>query len=726
MQDDLRTHNPDGLCTHTPDELRTHYRACHLCEAICGLEIVTRGADILAIKGDKQDPFSHGHICPKATALLDLHTDPDRLRRPRKKTASGWQDISWEEAYETVASRLVAIQAAHGNDAVAVYAGNPNVHNYGNLTHGGLFRKALKTKSNYSATSLDQLPHQLVAWWLYGHQAMLPVPDIDSTDLMLIIGGNPLASNGSLMTVPDVKHRLQAIQQRGGRIIVIDPRRTETAEIADEHHFIRPGSDAFLLLAMMQVLFSENLVQTGHLGVILRGIDAVKSACEPFTPELAAQQTGIAADVIRGMARDLAGIPKAVVYGRMGVSVQAFGTLCQWAIQALNILTGKLDVVGGALVCSPAFGYVEPGTPGPGHFGMWKSRVSGLPEFAGELPTATLSEEILTPGEGQIRALVTIAGNPVLSAPNGTDIDKALEQLDFMVAIDFYLNETTRHADIILPPTGPLEHDHYDIVFHRLAVRNTTRYNPPVFDPEPGARHDWEIFNQLSELIATKKGTPLQALPAPHLLLDRGIQSGHYSHSKGHALALTLDKIKAYPHGLDLGPLQPSLSSRLCTDDGLINLAVELVINDLPRLLARQAVIVSDDALLLIGRRHVRSNNSWMHNSHRLVKGKPRWQLLMHPADMAARSLTDNASVIIKSRVGEVVTEVIGSDAMMPGVVSLPHGWGHQREGIQLAIAARQGGKSANDLTDEKAIDQLSGNSVFNGVPVTVNALPCG
>lgn len=699
----------------------THYRACHLCEAICGLEIKTRGDQILSIKGDKNDPLSRGHICPKATALEDLHFDPDRLRKPVKKTDAGWQEISWDEAFTTVADKLASVQEQYGDDSVAIYAGNPNVHNYGSMTHAGVFRKALKSKITFSATSLDQLPHHMASWGMYGHQQCLPVPDIDRTQFMVIIGGNPLASNGSMMTVPDVRKRLKAIQQRGGEFVVIDPRRTETAAIADEHLFIRPGTDAFLLMAMIQTLVTEQRINLRHLQDYVDGLEELKQAVAPFTPELAEAKTGIAADRIRQLALQMLNEDGAVCYGRMGASVQQFGAVCQWAIQVINILSGNLDREGGALLNSPAFGYITKGESGAGSLGRFKTRVRGLPEFGGELPAAAMAEEILTPGEGQLRAMVTMAGNPVLSSTNGTGLDKAFESLEFMASVDFFINETTRHADIILPPTGPLEHDHYDLAFNRLAVHNVTRMNEAVFDAPEGTMHDWQILNGLGVALAKRKNLEAKPLPAPDQLIDFGIQMGFYGEAKGHDMALTMDKIRQHPHGLDLGPLQPSLTERLCTENGHIQLLPEYIVTDLPRL-QRVAEQDNADGLLLIGRRHVRSNNSWLHNSQRLVKGKPRWKLLMHPEDMAERNLRDDDSVTISSRVGSVETQVSASDEVMRGVVCLPHGWGHKRSGVQLQVASQQDGVSINDLTDDQFVDELSGNAALNGVPVTVTA----
>jgi len=703
----------------TAADVKTHYRACHLCEAICGLQIKTQGSEILSIKGDKKDPVSHGFICPKATAIADIHNDPDRLRKPVKRVGQQWLEISWEEAIDLTAQRLVDTQLRHGADSIGFYAGNPGVHNYGNMTHGVLLRKAVNTRNHFSATSLDQLPHHLTSYAMYGHQFFLPIPDIDRTDLMVIFGGNPIASNGSIMTMPNGPKRFKALQERGGQLIVVDPRRTETAEIADQHHFIRPGKDAFVLLAIIKTLFDESLIDTGHLTDHLNGLDTIRTEVAPFTLELAAQQSGMTIESIRALTQQLANTDKAVIYGRMGVSVQEFGAVCQWAIQLINILIGALDSVGGALLTSPAFGYVRKGLNGAGHFDVFQSRVSGLPEFSGELPAVTMAEEMLTPGKGQIKAMVTIAGNPVISSANASELNSAFAELDFYVAFDFYINATTRHADVILPPTSPLEHDHYDIAFLRLAVHNSARYNPAVFAADNDALHDWQIFNAVANRICELKGTEFRPLPAPDELIAHGIDSGPYGPKEKPEIALTMATLKSSPHGVDLGPLQPGIPERLCTEDGKINMAPDFLVNDLSRLRSA-ATELGQDELLLIGRRHVRSNNSWMHNYHRLVKGKPRWQLMMHPDDLAKRNIESESQVTIESRVGRVTTTVVATDEVMPGVVSLPHGWGHKRPGIKMAIATQQDGVSCNELTDDKLIDQASGNAALNGVPVTV------
>ncbi len=696
-----------------------HHRACHLCEAICGLTLETTTSDdgsiaITSIKGDAQDTFSRGHICPKAVALQDIQNDPDRLHQPMLRVGSEWQPIPWDEAFALVAERLAGIQALHGQNAVAVYQGNPSVHNYGLMTHSNYFLGQLKTRNRFSATSVDQLPHHLSSHLMYGHGLLLPIPDIDQTDFMLILGGNPLASNGSIMTVPDVEKRLKAIQARGGKVVVVDPRRSETAAMADQHLFVRPGGDAALLFGLLNTLFSEHLTRDSHLPV--DGLEEVRRAVAGFTAEAMSAHCAVPAEQIRQLARDFAAADKAVCYGRMGVSTQAFGTLCHWLVQLINLVTGNLDRVGGALCTEPAVDLVA-ATSG-GHFNRWQSRVSGRPEYSGELPVSALAEEMLTEGEGQIRALVTVAGNPVLSTPNGRQLEQALDGLEFMVSVDLYINETTRYADLILPSTSALENDHYDTTFNMFAVRNVTRFNRAILPKPEGALHDWEIFVGLAQAFAARTGNPLKPTLAPAQMIDLGLRAGAYGDASSHKLSVAM--LAEHPHGLDLGPLKANLAGRLKTANGRVQAAPAVILADLARFAALPLPKV--DELLLIGRRHVRSNNSWMHNYHRLVKGKPRHQLLMHPDDLASRQLSDGQRVRVSSRIGMIEVHVLASLEMMPGVVSLPHGWGHDRPGVQMSIASAQPGASANDLTDERQLDELSGNAALNGVPVQVAA----
>lgn len=705
----------------TDTNTRTHHRVCHLCEAMCGLLIQTEGDKVTDIRGDKNDPLSRGHVCPKAVALQDIHEDPDRLRKPMKrvrKARGEYQhvEVEWAEALDLAADALASTIQKQGVDAVGAYFGNPSVHNYGMLTHQRNLFRHIRTRNRFSATSVDQLPHHLVSLWCFGHMLLHPIPDVDRTHYFLMLGANPLASNGSIWTVPDVRQRLKDLKSRGGKLVVVDPRRTETAELASEHLFIRPGSDAAFLLAMIHVLFRDDLVAPGPLAAFTDGLDEVANAVTELTPGWAAPITGIAADDIERIAHELAQAEAGICYGRMGVSTQAYGALCQWAIQVVNVATGHLDKPGGSLFTRPAMDQVV--NTNPGGFGRFVSRGRGLPEFNYELPAATLVDEIRTEGEGQIRLMFTGAGNPVLSTPNGRALDEALEELEFMISVDPALNETTRHADVILPPTSPLEHDHYDIAFHNLAIRNTARYSPAVFDKPDGAMHDWEIFSALGERLAARLNLEPMPRHAPDHMVDAALRSGPYGeHTEWQ---LSIEKLKAHPSGIDLGPLEPSCPERLQTPNQRIQLAIPEVLADIDRF--TQDTDVAGDHYRLIGRRHVRDNNSWMHNHHRLMKGKPRCQLLMHPDDVAKEGWESGMLVTIESRVGALDVELAASDEMMPGVVSLPHGYGHGLAGTRGEVASRHAGVSCNDITDEQFVDELSGNAAVNGVSVRLSA----
>lgn len=686
-----------------------HYRNCNLCEAICGIEITHENGKILKIEGDKADTFSRGHICPKAVALQDIYEDDNRLRRPVRRTASGLEEIGWDEAFDTVAERVLDIQTRFGRDAIAVFQGNPSVHNLGTMLNSRELLKALKTKNNYSATSVDQLPHHFASWAMLGHQFLIPIPDIDHTDYFLILGANPLASNGSLMTSPDVKNRLEAIKKRG-KVIVIDPRRTETATFASEHFFIKPATDAYFLLAIVNTLFRENLVNFGKLADFTDGVEILRKVSNEWTAEKAESFAGITATDIRRLTREFAASKTAICYGRMGVSVQKYGGLCQWLINAVNILTGNFDRQGGAMFTSPAIDLLQT-SKGGDIFGRWRSRGRNLPEFMGELPVSVLAEEILTDGEGQIRALVTSCGNPVLSTPNGSQLDQALEKLDFMVSIDFYINETTRHADVILPPVSNLESSHYDIIFNTFAVRNTAKYSASVFEKDAGTKHDWEIFQELVWRLNGKQGE-LKPDP-PEVKLNMGLMFGRYQ--------LSLDTLEQNPHGIDLGELKESLPGRLMTTNKRINLAPEVFVNDLTRL-KNEANLPAQNSFpfRLIGRRNLRDDNSWLHNSERLMKGKNRCTVWINHADAEELNLENHEVVKVSSRVGAVELPCEITADIARGVVSIPHGYGHGREGVRLDIANKYAGASLNDLTDELEIDELTGNAGLNGVRVKI------
>jgi anaerobic selenocysteine-containing dehydrogenase len=735
-----------------------HYRTCNLCEAMCGLAIETDGDRIVAVRGDHEDSFSRGHICPKGPALAQLHTDPDRLRRPLLREGSSWRELEWDAALDLAAAGLHRVQREHGNDALAVYLGNPAVHNHATVLFGPPFLRALHTRHRYSATSVDQLPQMLVAFLMFGHQLLLPIPDIDRATTMLMVGANPLVSNGSIMSAPDMRRRLRELQARGGKLVVVDPRRTETAEIADEHVFVRPGTDALLLLAMLQVILSEGRERPERLMAMCNGSDRLRSAIERFTPERAEGPTGIAAARIRELARDLVE-RRGVVYGRVGASVQRFGALTHWAVNLLNVFTGALDRVGGAMFPRPAVDVLA--LPkgvgiGPGAFGRWHSRVRGLPEFGGELPIASFAEDVIAGLEGvsgpkakarplaPIKGLLTIAGNPVLSAPDGRGLSDAIGKLEFVVCIDMYLNETTRHANLILPPTSPLERSHYDLVFHLLAVRNTAKWSPALFDPPAHARHDWQILHGLWTRLDRLRGKTNLLQRGLHQLLDKlgpdglidlGLRAGPHGRLLPGPLrrdGLDLARLAAHPHGIDLGPLEPCLPERMPAHHRAIELAPALLLEDLGRLersfplgaVRPRPPSPEQPRFMLISRRLLRSNNSWMHNLPKLVAGKQACTLRMHPDDAASLALRPGDQVEVRSRVGAIEVPLELSDEIMPGVVSLPHGFGHVHDDTRLTVAREHAGASINVLTDAAEIDELSGVAALSGVRVEVRLAP--
>jgi anaerobic selenocysteine-containing dehydrogenase len=712
---------------------RVVHRTCTLCEACCGIEVHLEGERIRTFRGDPRDPLSRGHLCAKVFGLRDLHEDPDRLRQPMRRRGQDWEPVSWVEAFDLAAEGILRVQQTHGEEAAATYLGEPVVHNLGALLFSDELVAAVGARTRFSANTLDQLPRQLVCHWMYGSGYFVSVPDLDRTDYMLIIGANPIDSNGGLMTAPGVRRRLRAIRERGGILVVIDPTRTATARGADEHHFIRPGTDGLLLAALVHTIFDEDRAQLGRIGTFADGVDSVRRVVAGFPPEAVAARTGIAAPAIRRLARSFSDAPSAVCYGRMGTSTVRFGTLTSWLIEVLNAITGNLDRPGGAMFPNPAVDVAA--LQGDTRRGRWHSRTRGIPEFMGELPAASLADEIRTPGAGQIRALVTLAGNPVLSSPAGHRLSAALEQLDFMVSIDFYLNETTRHADLILPPVGPLERDHYDAAFQLFYVRNVARWSPAVFEPPPEGRTDAAILLEFASRLQRARGLPgrLRAR-APRVLLaigperalrwilDLALRSGTYGRfAPWRRRGLTLARLRDSIHGVDLGALAPALPERLHTADARIDLAPEEVLADFERL--ERSLAEALPKLSLVGRREPTSINSWTHNLPTLMRRRPRCVLYVHPADAKAAKLQSGTVVRVSSRVGAIEVPIEITEAVMPGVVSLPHGYGHAREGIRMKLAAEHAGASINDLTDPAEVDPLSGNAVLSGVPVEIAPL---
>ena len=735
-----------------------HTRTCPLCEAMCGLEVFVEGDRVTKIRANEDDVWSKGHICPKGTALHHLHEDPDRLRQPLIRNDDGsFREASWSDAFAEVEKRLASV--LDNPEALTVYAGNPIAHNFSLSRYIGAFIQLTGITAIYSGGTVDQWPRNVVSALMYGGAWTIPVPDVDRADLLLMLGANPFDSQGSLLAAPYLMKRLSALRERGGRFIVVDPRRTGTAERADEWIPIQPGTDAALLLAMVQVLFADDLIDLGPLSEKASGIDTLRALSADFTPDAVEDTCRIPAARIRELARELAKCERAVVYGRIGTCTQEFGTLASWLIDVLNILTGNFDKAGGAMFSNPIapsmLSLRPPEFEDGFELGRFHSRVRGAPEVLGQFPVSCLAEEIAEPGEGQIKALITIAGNPVLSAPGGDRLDQALPQLDCMISVDNWLNETTRHAHVILPGQSPFEQPHYDEMIWSWAVRNAGKYSPALFPIPEGTVPEWEVLLRLAammqgqiaadvdveeidnfyfvglvSMITEQEGSRVYGRdveeilaehpePGPQRILDFAIRSGPWGDAYGAAPeGLTLERMKEQPNGIDMGGLTPRLDELLETPSGKIELAPDYIVADLPRL--KERIAKANEPLVLVSRRQLRSNNSWMHNVAPLMTGKPRCTLLIHPEDASAAGVEDGGVARVRSVAGEIEVSAEVSDEMTPGVVCLPHGFGHDKEGARLSVAAQHAGVCSNILAPGALVDVPSGNAVVNGIPVTV------
>jgi anaerobic selenocysteine-containing dehydrogenase len=725
---------PQGLNTTMRE---THFRTCHLCETMCGIAVTVEDGQIHSIKGDQYNVLSKGNICPKASGLADVHTDPDRLKRPMKRSGDEWTEIGWEEAFEEVATRLADIQARYGDDSLATYQGRSTAHNIGALFGVPIMRRVLATKSTYTGSTIDQQPHNFVWYFMLGHQFMATVPNIDRTDYFLMLGTNPKLSNGAMMSTGANTHKkLTAIQRRGGKVVLLDPRRTESAEYCSEHHFIKPSTDALFLIGIINEIFAAGLATPGRLANDLVGWDDIEPALADFELEDISRVTGVAASDISRIAKEFATADSAVCYGRTGLSMQPFGGLCNWLMQVINIITGNFDEPGGMMFATPAIDALGTDPDTAGSYDTYRSRVRDRPEFAGELPMAVLAEEILTPGEGQLRGLLAMAGNPALSAPNGKHLEEAFDDLEFMVSIDPYLNETTRHANIILPPVGPFEKSHYDLFYHTYDTIDWATYHPPLFEPEAPGYTDFEIMVEVLRRYAPKRangavrrkaiaavGRLGSKLLSVDRLLDLGLRFGPYGAKLNpFSDGLSLKKLKANPHGVFLGEPKPCLPERLFTADKKVHVAPAVIVADLPRLRAYwidDPVERGEFDLTMVSRLTNRTLG-WMHNSERLVRGKDVCTMLIHPDDAAERGLQDGLPATVRSAVGAIDVPVEVSDTMMVGVVCMPHAWGHTRPGTRLSVAEAHPGVSLNDITDEGVVDELTGNAIVHGVPVAV------
>ncbi len=748
---------------------RIAYRTCPLCEAGCGLEITVKpgatGEEVSRIRGDLADVFSHGFICPKGSALKQLHEDPDRLRKPLVKRNGRHVEVEWDEAWAEVAGRLQDVIERRGREALGVYLGNPGAHSLSAMLYNRMLLQGLGTRRRFSASTVDQMPKQVAAGYMFGTGVSVAVPDLDRTDYLLMLGANPFASNGSLCTAPDFPGRLKAIRERGGTVVVVDPRRTRTAEEADRWLAIAPSTDGLFLMAIVNVLFAEGLVSvTDRLKPLLAGLDTVEELCRQFSPESVATATGLTAEDITRVAREIAAAPTAVVYGRIGTTTNEFGTTTSWLVDVVNILTGNLDEPGGAMFTRPVLG--NPTTRGAGGKGSGfrigrgggRTKVSGYPEVMGEYPAAALAEEINDAGDESIAALITVAGNPVLSTPHSRQLADALDRLELMISVDMYLNETTRHADVILPVPSQLQRDHYDVLLLQFAIRNVANYSTAVLPLDDGQPDEWEILAKLGAIAqgfgpdvdpsivddgaieglvrhsVADPTSPIHGRNAdeirsildsnhrrgPARMLDFMLQTGPHGAAFGsNPGGASLDLLLANPHGVDFGALEPRLPEALRTRSGEIEMAPAELVADVDRL--RDFVeCARDRGMVLIGRRHLKSNNSWMHNVRVLTKGSMSCSLMIHPDDAADLGLTDGASATVTSRVGAVTVPIEITDGIRPGVVSLPHGWGHSEPGTAMRVAAEKPGVNSNVLTDDRALDPLSGTSVLNGIPVTV------
>lgn len=745
---------------------RVAFRTCPLCEATCGLEITVVDNTVTRIRGDRDDVFSKGYICPKGSTLKQLHDDPDRLRHPLIKRDGVHVEVTWPEAWIHVAQGLTAIIEKYGRESIATYLGNPNAHNLSSLIYNRTLMQGIGSRQRFSASSVDQLPKQVSSGYMFGTAFSVPIPDLDRTQYILMLGANPYASNGSLCTAPDFPGRLEAMRARGGKLVVVDPRRSRTADEADEWLAIRPGTDALLLAAIANTLLADGVADPGdHVRDYLSGLDRLPIALEPFTANAVEHATGIDAATIRRIAHELNAASSALVYGRIGTTTVSFGTTASWLVDVVNTLTGNLDKPGGVMFPLPAAGNsTTRGKRGSGtgfRIGRGHTRVRKFPEALGEYPVAMLAEEITTPGEGQVRALITIAGNPVLSTPNSVQMDAALENLEFMVCVDMYLNETTRHADVILPPPSHLERSHYDIAFGSFSIRNVANFSEPVLPVSDDQPDEWEMLVKLagiakglgatvdpaviddanldallngliSDATSTVYGRDVDEIRSQldkfgdrgaERMLDLMLRTGPYGDGFGVvADGLSLRKLRSHPHGIDFGALEPRIPEMLRTESGKVELAPEPLLADLPRLFDSMKK-VDDEQMLLVGRRHLRSNNSWMHNIEVLVKGKPRCSMHLHPDDALRLGIVDGGNARVTSRVGSLQVSVEITDSVRQGVVSLPHGWGHGIRGTRMRIAAEHAGVNSNVLTDEEAVDPLSGNAVLNAIPVSVVAL---
>jgi anaerobic selenocysteine-containing dehydrogenase len=735
---------------------RTAFRSCHLCEAACGLELTIRDDVVVGVKGDALDVESQGYLCPKGASVGAIDADPDRLQRPMVRRDGELVEVSWSEAFAEAGRLLKGVAERHGREALSVYIGNPTAHNHAYGHYSAELMKAMGTRQVYSSSTMDAMPQQVAAALMFGHPLAMPLADLDRTDFLLVIGGNPAVSHGSLGHASDYARRIRSVRERGGRVVVVDPIRTRTAEAAGEHVPVRPGTDAHLVASLLQVVTSEGLVALRHLDGQVNGLDELTAAVALYPPERTAARTGVDAQVVRQLARDFAAASPAVAFGRLGTTLSETGTLTNVLINALNVVTGNLDRPGGGMFTTPATGspLLRPAPGQAVQLGRYRSRVSQRPEVLGEMSVACLAEEILTPGDGQLRGMLTLAGNLARSLPNSGEIERALSTLEALVCVDPYLNQTTRHAHVILPPPPSLSRSHYDLYLYAIGVRNVANFSEPTLPVPDGMLEEWQILlelvahlsdegspyagcspeeidQSLAERRAAKVALELGLDPqdvlaqlqdcGPDRMLDIRLRTGPYGDQFGlRPGGLSLELLRSTPHGVDFGPLVPQLDTVLRTPSGRIELLPVELRGDVERLAETVDDVPDEDELLLVGRRHLRSKNSWLHNVPQLVRGRDRSAVWLHPDDAARQGLSDEDVAEISSRVGTVLAQVRVTDQVMRGVCSIPHGWGNGGDGTRLAVASQHPGTNVNVLTDERRLDLLSGTIAANGVRVRI------
>jgi anaerobic selenocysteine-containing dehydrogenase len=731
--------------TVTANSSNVFTRNCPLCEGMCGVKISVADDTVTRVRPNEEDTWSRGHICPKGTVLGALHHDPDRLHHPVIREGSSFREVSWEAAFERLTELSSRVRERYGIEGFASYGGNMVGKDATLGRYAGLLFRTSGIRQIYSSSTVDQQPKNVSCQLMFGNQWKIPIPDIDRTELFLIFGANPAASKGSILSHQDVMRGIRELRRRGGRVIVIDPVRTATAQAADQWIGVRPGSDAALLLAIANVLFTENRIRLGHLADLVTGLDEVRALAARFSPERVAGFCGVTADTIRGLAHELARVDRAAIYGRIGLCTQEFGTLASWMIDVLAILTGNLDRPGGSMWSTPVSAEVDmlAGYPAGAPIIVGKSRVRGARGVLGRLPSACLAEEIDTPGAGQIKGLLTIASNPVLSAPESERLAAALPLLECMVSLDNYINETTRHAHVIFPSVSLLEASHFDTWSWIFCLTSGGHYSPPLFKPV-GRPEPWEVVARVGSILGGKPEAdpaavddayfsglakargiePAVALAASPThghdrIIDLAIRTGAFGDRYGAIPdGLNLDSFRNQPNGLILGLTQPQAHKGFPTPSGKIELAHDLILEDVPRLEA--ALEATRPELVLVSRRHLASMNSWMHNVDVLMKGKERCTLQLHPEDAARLGVEDGDMVEIESASGAITAPAEVTSHIRPGVVCMPHGWGHSDPGARQRVARAHAGSNINVLSPGTLVDVVSGNAVLNGIAVQV------